>query len=251
LVRGDDSATAMLRALARVERQLDRKRKTMSGLVGTEMFSAASHSLVLSEICDTMEEAAAIDAGARPGLQIWATLQLTQRDDELGLEWTLDAHNALDGTGWLIERDTVMNDWSITEDGAVVGRRDLPDQRIAETDELANALPDLVAELLELPKPWLRWPHGWTGPEADVQMMRRTTGQLTPTAAVRPLMSGEEIEPAAALTIGRYEGDVGVYLFYVDPRGRVVTDTWHKSVEQAVLRAEIEYGELAWVDEES
>jgi hypothetical protein len=50
------------------------------------------------------------------------------------------------------------------------------------------------------------------------------------------------MRPAAGLAICVYEtGDEGFYLFYCDEEWRVVTDTWHETLEDAKSQAEFEY----------
>ena len=71
---------------------------------------------------------------------------------------------------------------------------------------------------------------------------------VEPTGTTRHLARGVELGPAAALAIANYEGRHGVYLFYLDEHGEVVTDTFHDSVEKALDQAAFEYRGLRWSD---
>jgi hypothetical protein len=51
-----------------------------------------------------------------------------------------------------------------------------------------------------------------------------------------------------ALAIARYAGDESTYLFHFDHDGRVVTDTWHRSLDDAIHQAAFEYRGLGWID---
>jgi hypothetical protein len=72
--------------------------------------------------------------------------------------------------------------------------------------------------------------------------------EVRPTGATRHYVGGSLMGPATALAIARYEDEDGVYLFYVDGDGAVVTDTWHESVEDALGQAAFEYEGLTWAD---
>lgn len=62
-----------------------------------------------------------------------------------------------------------------------------------------------------------------------------------PTFACRHVVGGALAGAAAGLAICRDpEGD-GYLLFYCDARWEPVTDTWHRSVEDAEDQAEFEY----------
>jgi hypothetical protein len=100
-VKGDDSATAVLRALALVQRQLLHRQTALAGLGGNETFVSPYHHLELLEVRNTPEQVAAIAAGFCPGREIWTVLGMQQRVDNRDVEWSCDAHNALDGSGWL------------------------------------------------------------------------------------------------------------------------------------------------------
>lgn len=61
------------------------------------------------------------------------------------------------------------------------------------------------------------------------------------TGDCRHVVAGVPQGPAAGLAICKYEGEEGYYLFACDTTWRSVTDTWHKSVEEAMSQAEFEY----------
>ena len=66
---------------------------------------------------------------------------------------------------------------------------------------------------------------------------------VQPTGNTRHLlgMESELMAPAKALAICQYPGEQCLYLFYCDEHGRVLTDTWHESLTQAMDQAEFEY----------
>jgi hypothetical protein len=72
--------------------------------------------------------------------------------------------------------------------------------------------------------------------------------EVEPTGATRHTVGGVEFGPATALAIARYPNEEGIYLFYIDDDGRVVTDTWHASLEDALHQAAFEYEGLGWTD---
>jgi hypothetical protein len=45
-----------------------------------------------------------------------------------------------------------------------------------------------------------------------------------------------------SLAISKYEGDDGFYLLYLDDNGNDLTDTYHLSIDKALLQAEWEFG---------
>ena len=63
-------------------------------------------------------------------------------------------------------------------------------------------------------------------------------------AAATPLV------PFAALAIARYAGNQGFYLLYLDREGNEVTDTWHRTLEDAMRQAEVEFEGITskWID---
>jgi hypothetical protein len=61
------------------------------------------------------------------------------------------------------------------------------------------------------------------------------------TGNCRHTVAGELIGSASNLAICRYDGDGAFYLFYCDSDWNVVTDTWHKALEDAMHQAELEY----------
>jgi hypothetical protein len=67
-----------------------------------------------------------------------------------------------------------------------------------------------------------------------------------PTGRTRHVVNGEDAAGFAALAIAKYDSDPGFYLFYCDGEWRVVTDTYHDTVEAAITQAEFEYGALTF-----
>lgn len=65
-----------------------------------------------------------------------------------------------------------------------------------------------------------------------------------PTGATRHVVRGQEVSEFAGLAITRYEDADGVYLFYCDVVWKVVSDTYHDSVDLAVEQAVREFGRL-------
>ena len=63
-----------------------------------------------------------------------------------------------------------------------------------------------------------------------------------PTGKTRHYRGGRELPVPAALWIVRYDGDPGFYLFYLDDRGREMTDTYHDTLEGALSQAKWEFG---------
>jgi hypothetical protein len=85
--------------------------------------------------------------------------------------------------------------------------------------------------------------------EAKVLKYAVVTPEVEPTGATRHTVGGVEIGPASALAIARHPADEGIYLFYLDDYGAVVTDTWHESLDDALNQAAFEYdGHLTWTD---
>jgi hypothetical protein len=62
------------------------------------------------------------------------------------------------------------------------------------------------------------------------------------------MVDGEVVVTPTALAIAEYEGESGVYLFYCDPEWRVVTDTFHESVDLAIEQARWEYTDVVFVN---
>lgn len=54
---------------------------------------------------------------------------------------------------------------------------------------------------------------------------------------------GKEVLPTPSiLKIAQYRDDDGFYLFYCDPNGTEITDTYHGSVAEAMEQAKFEFG---------
>jgi hypothetical protein len=81
---------------------------------------------------------------------------------------------------------------------------------------------------------------------AVVVQWAEVTGDVLPTARTRHVVNDQQSGPFAALAIARYPDAEGVYLFYLDVSGGVVTDTQHESIQAAVAQADYEYIGLDW-----
>jgi len=90
------------------------------------------------------------------GLWIAAALVL-RRGDGREVEWTLSASNALDGSGWRVEREVLLNESPVGEP-VVLASTELPVAEFATSSALSGALPTLTAELLDLSAPELARP---------------------------------------------------------------------------------------------
>lgn len=62
-----------------------------------------------------------------------------------------------------------------------------------------------------------------------------------PTGNCRHTVDGRPLDPVNGLAICQYEGQAGFYLFYCDSDWRVLTDTYHDTLEGAKNQAEFEY----------
>lgn len=63
------------------------------------------------------------------------------------------------------------------------------------------------------------------------------------------IVLGEPLGPFAALAIVQVPDETGFYLFYLDDRWEIVTDTHHETLEAALHQAEFEYDGIAgnWI----
>jgi hypothetical protein len=61
----------------------------------------------------------------------------------------------------------------------------------------------------------------------------------------RHYRDGKLLTKPAALSIARFEGDPGFYLFYLDEAGAKMTDTYHPDLEGAFSQANLEFGVTA------
>ena len=73
---------------------------------------------------------------------------------------------------------------------------------------------------------------------------RHLRGDVPPIAG-EPL-GGMLIPPAKAIAIAEYPDENGFYLFGLDDRGDVQSDTWHETIEDALAQADFEYDRLVW-----
>ncbi len=83
---------------------------------------------------------------------------------------------------------------------------------------------------------------------ARVLKYAHVTAAVDPTGKTRHLRGGTQLGPASALAVAKYDGHQGYYLFYLDDEARVLTDTWHESVDRALAQAAFEYVGLTWSD---
>jgi hypothetical protein len=65
------------------------------------------------------------------------------------------------------------------------------------------------------------------------------------TGNCRQTVAGVLQEPAAGLAICQYDGEDSFYLFGCDKHWSGITDTWHRTIEEAVAQAEFEYEGVA------
>lgn len=70
-----------------------------------------------------------------------------------------------------------------------------------------------------------------------------------PTGKCRHVVGGIEVSDFAYLAICQYDGDDGFYLFYCGVEWKVVTDTFHFTMDEARDQAEMEYQNISstWV----
>jgi hypothetical protein len=61
------------------------------------------------------------------------------------------------------------------------------------------------------------------------------------TGATLHTVGGKTRDDAHALRIVRYGVEAGFYFLYLDEMGREVTDTWHKSLDDAMHQADFEF----------
>ncbi len=69
------------------------------------------------------------------------------------------------------------------------------------------------------------------------------------TGNTRQIVGGRLIGALAGLAICQYQEESAFYLFGCDCDWKVVTDTWHQSIEDAKAQAEFEYEgvEKTWI----
>ena len=74
-------------------------------------------------------------------------------------------------------------------------------------------------------------------------------GRHRATGHTRHSVGAQPLAHVAALAIAQYDGDSGFYLFYCDAHWRVLTDTLHDSMSDAISQAEAEFTGTArtWV----
>lgn len=62
-----------------------------------------------------------------------------------------------------------------------------------------------------------------------------------PTGGCKQVVAGVVQGPAAGLAVCQYEGDDGFFLLGCNAEWREQTDTWHRTIEEAMEQAEFEY----------
>lgn len=63
-----------------------------------------------------------------------------------------------------------------------------------------------------------------------------------PTGKTKHIIGDKQMPTPFKLQIAQYDGDAGFYLFYLDDKDMVMTDTYHETIEGAESQAEWEYG---------
>lgn len=71
--------------------------------------------------------------------------------------------------------------------------------------------------------------------------------QVQPTGNCEQIVNGVLQGPAFGLAICQYEGENSFYLFGCDEDWQSITDTWHKTLEDAKDQAEFEYAGVSKV----
>jgi len=69
-----------------------------------------------------------------------------------------------------------------------------------------------------------------------------------PTGRTSHVVTGRPVRNFDALAIAEYEFEEDFYLFYCDETWKVITDTRHATVEDAIAQAEFEYESVAFQD---
>jgi hypothetical protein len=84
--------------------------------------------------------------------------------------------------------------------------------------------------------------HRWSA-------IRGLTIDIVSPATPRQIVGGRLIGALAGLAICQYQEESAFYLFGCDCDWKVVTDTWHQSIEDAKAQAEFEYEgvEKTWI----
>jgi hypothetical protein len=61
------------------------------------------------------------------------------------------------------------------------------------------------------------------------------------TGRTNHLIGNQPMPKPASLQIAQYDNDAGFYLFYLNEKNEVMTDTWHETIEEAMDQAEWEF----------
>ena len=61
------------------------------------------------------------------------------------------------------------------------------------------------------------------------------------TSKTKHFVNGKYQTDFYGLVVAKYEGEEGIYLFYCDSEWKVLTDTYHESIEEAKEQVEFEY----------
>lgn len=70
----------------------------------------------------------------------------------------------------------------------------------------------------------------------------RLTDRHKPTGKTHHYHDANQLPAPSSLRIGKYSDDSGYYLVYLDASGVELTDTYHDSIEGALVQAEWEFG---------
>jgi hypothetical protein len=79
---------------------------------------------------------------------------------------------------------------------------------------------------------------------SDYKIVRRVTltEKHCSTGRTRHYRNGQLLSLPARLEIVQYNNDPGFYLFYIDSRNEISTDTYHDTLEAGLVQAEWEFG---------
>ena len=55
------------------------------------------------------------------------------------------------------------------------------------------------------------------------------------------LIGNQPMPKPTSLQIAQYDNDAGFYLFYLNEKNEIMTDTWHQTIEDAIEQAEWEF----------
>ena len=61
------------------------------------------------------------------------------------------------------------------------------------------------------------------------------------TGRTNHFIGNQPMPKPASFQIAQYENDAGFYLFYLNEKNEIMTDTWHETIEEAMDQAEWEF----------